>query len=48
MKKNDFSFNVGLFAIGLEAFWEQFGGLEEKLKSYINIIYKKLMVINAK
>ena len=48
MKKNEFSLKVGLFGIGLETYWEQFSGLEERMKSYINIIYKKLKVINAK
>ena len=25
---------VGVFGIGLEAYWEQFDGLEERLKGY--------------
>ena len=41
MKKNEFSLKVGLFGIGLEAYWEQFSGLEERLKSYINIVDEK-------
>lgn len=33
---------VGLFGIGLEAYWPQFEGLEERLKSYVGIVERKL------
>ena len=33
---------VGLFGIGLEAYWEQFEGLKEKLESYIEIVSNKI------
>ena len=33
---------VGLFGIGLEAYWEQFEGLKEKLGSYIEIVSDKI------
>ena len=33
---------VGLFGIGLEAYWEQFDGLKEKLESYIKIVSDKI------
>ncbi len=33
---------VGLFGIGLEAYWEQFEGLKEKLESYIKIVSDKI------
>ncbi len=36
------SVKVGLFGIGLDAYWPQFDGLENKLKSYLEIIHKKL------
>jgi L-arabinose isomerase len=29
------SFRVGLFGIGLEAYWSQFAGLEERLRGYV-------------
>lgn len=29
---------IGLFGIGLEAYWEQFDGLKEKLASYLQIV----------
>ncbi len=33
---------VGLFGIGLDAYWPQFAGLEERLKGYTNQIAQKL------
>jgi len=33
---------VGLFGIGLEAYWPQFAGLEERLKGYIQVVEGKL------
>jgi len=29
---------VGLFGIGLKAYWSQFDGLEARLKSYVDIV----------
>ncbi|HEY4322576.1 MAG TPA: arabinose isomerase [Mucilaginibacter sp.] len=37
---------IGLFGIGLEAYWEQFAGLEERLKGYLAIVEKKLSVLH--
>jgi L-arabinose isomerase len=34
--------NVGLFGIGLDAYWPQFAGLRERLESYILQVAKKL------
>lgn len=48
MKKNEFSLKVGLFGIGLEAYWEQFSGLRERLKSYINIVDEKFKSYQCK
>ena len=48
MKENKFSLKVGLFGIGLETYWEQFSGLEEKLKSYINIVVEKFKSYQCK
>jgi len=42
MKKNEFPLKIGLFAIGLEAYWEQFTGLKERLESYISIVSEKI------
>ena len=48
MKENKFSLKVGLFGIGLEAYWEQFSGLEERLKNYINIVDEKFKSYQCK
>ncbi len=36
------SLKVGLFGIGLDAYWPQFEGLEERLKSYVGVVEDKL------
>ena len=33
---------VGLFGIGLDAYWEQFEGLKEKLESYVEVVSNKI------
>jgi len=33
---------VGLFGIGLEAYWPQFQGLKERLEGYLRVVSKKL------
>ncbi len=33
---------VGLFGIGLDAYWPQFEGLEDRLKSYVDVVHNKL------
>ena len=43
---------VGLFGIGLQAYWAQFAGLEQRLEAYIEVVAQKLNgfgseVINA-
>ena len=43
---------IGLFAIGLDTYWEQFEGLKERLEKYLSIVEKKLagihpQIINA-
>ncbi|MES2112960.1 MAG: arabinose isomerase [Bacteroidota bacterium] len=38
---------VGLFGIGLQAYWEQFEGLEERLKGYVNIVAERLQTYGA-
>jgi L-arabinose isomerase len=34
---------VGLFGIGLAAYWEQFPGLEERLSGYLHVVHQKLL-----
>jgi len=33
---------IGLFGIGLEAYWKQFDGLKERLEEYLSEVRKKL------
>jgi L-arabinose isomerase len=40
--KKSWPLKVGLFGIGLEAYWEQFKGLENRLNGYLNIVADKL------
>jgi len=38
---------VGLFGIGLEAYWQQFEGLEKRLSGYVDIVENKLKGFGA-
>lgn len=38
---------IGLFGIGLEAYWQQFDGLRSKLENYLSIVHNKLENYNA-
>ena len=38
---------VGLFGIGLQAYWEQFEGLEQRLKGYVDIVSDRLQGYGA-
>jgi L-arabinose isomerase len=40
--KNMTLLKIGLFGIGLDAYWEQFEGLKEKLEGYLAIVESKL------
>lgn len=42
MTDKEFPLKIGLFGIGLEAYWDQFNGLKERLESYISIVYDKI------
>lgn len=42
MEKNKYTYKAGLFGIGLEAYWEQFPGLREKLESYLQIVHNRI------
>jgi L-arabinose isomerase len=37
---------IGLFAIGLDTYWEQFAGLEDRLKGYLQVVENKLKAIH--
>lgn len=40
------SLKIGLFGIGLEAYWEQFEGLEQRLCGYLSVVEEKLKAIH--
>jgi len=37
---------IGLFGIGLDAYWKQFEGLKERLEGYLSIVEKKLAAVH--
>lgn len=41
-KQNKSNVKIGLFGIGLETYWAQFEGLEERLKGYLNIVHERI------
>jgi L-arabinose isomerase len=41
---NKYPLKIGLFGIGLDAYWEQFEGLKVKLESYLEIVANKLKI----
>ena len=43
---NDAQLKIGLFAIGLDTYWEQFEGLKERLENYLSIVEEKLAAIH--
>ncbi|HVK97920.1 MAG TPA: hypothetical protein VM368_08885 [Flavisolibacter sp.] len=49
---SELTFKMALFAIGLDAYWDQFEGLKEQLKNYLQEIERSLTqlhpaVVNA-
>ena len=36
---------IGLFGIGLNAYWEQFEGLKERLDAHVDVVYEKLKAL---
>ena len=41
-KQNKTNVKIGLFGIGLETYWAQFEGLEERLKGYLNVVHQRI------
>jgi len=41
-KQNKTNVKIGLFGIGLETYWAQFDGLEQRLKGYLDIVYQRI------
>jgi L-arabinose isomerase len=42
------SLKIGLFAIGLDTYWQQFEGLKERLEVYLNEVHKKMAALHGK
>jgi L-arabinose isomerase len=42
MQKSSFTFKAGLFGIGLEAYWDQFAGLKNRLEKNLKIVEDKI------
>ncbi|MEJ7684555.1 MAG: arabinose isomerase [Segetibacter sp.] len=40
------SLKIGLFAIGLDTYWDQFEGLKDRLEGYLSEVHKKLTEIH--
>lgn len=40
--KNQSNVKIGLFGIGLETYWAQFDGLEQRLKGYLNTVHQRI------
>jgi len=39
---------IGLFGIGLDAYWPQFEGLKQRLDGYLNVVHQRLLVLHSK
>jgi L-arabinose isomerase len=40
------SLKIGIFGIGLEAYWDQFAGLKERLEGYLETVEQKLAAVH--
>ncbi|MCJ7447593.1 MAG: arabinose isomerase [Bacteroidales bacterium] len=45
--KNQYRLKIGLFGIGLDAYWPQFAGLKERLEGYLEEVERKLQSHDA-
>ena len=46
-KMQKYELKIGLFGIGLEAYWDQFDGLKQRLEGYLGIVENKLKSFGA-
>lgn len=46
-KRRQYKFRVGLFGIGLDSYWPQFEGLQERLSAYLQEVAQKLQKLGA-
>lgn len=44
MSESGFALKIGLFGIGLEAYWEQFDDLKDTLEKYLGIVYDRVKI----
>jgi L-arabinose isomerase len=44
---NKDNLKIGLFCVGLEAYWEQFEGLKPRLENYLSVVHRKLEGFDA-
>ena len=44
--QEDNNLKIGLFGIGLDAYWDQFPGLQQRLEGYLGIVEQKLAAIH--
>ncbi|TZF83867.1 arabinose isomerase [Pedobacter sp. BS3] len=44
--QNNNTLKIGLFGIGLDAYWEQFDGLKQRLEGYLSEVHRKLAGIH--
>jgi L-arabinose isomerase len=47
MNVDAYPFKIGLFGTGLDAYWEQFPGLRERLEGYVKIVENKIASYGA-
>ena len=45
--KSKFPLKIGLFGIGLDAYWPQFKGLKDRLEGYLEEVSRKLESFGA-
>jgi len=45
--KNPYPLKIGLFGIGLDAYWPQFKGLKERLEGYLKEVSRMLESLDA-
>ncbi|AYB35034.1 arabinose isomerase [Chryseolinea soli] len=42
MTTKSYHLKIGLFGIGLQAYWEQFEGLQQRLEGYVSVVHKNI------
>src|SRR5688500_8568804 len=47
MNVDAYPFKIGLFGTGLDAYWEQFPGLRERLEGYVKVVENKIASYGA-